>query len=773
MEADRLMNSFVRAEDLASEMTVVRNEFESGENNPQRVLRQRMQSTAYDWHNYGRTTIGNRSDIERVPIDRLKAFYRKFYRPDNVMVVIAGKFQPDEALSLVEKYFGALEAPPVPLDRTYTTEPAQDGERTVVLRRVGNVQHVGVQYHVPAAATREYAAMDMIASIYGTEPSGRLYQDLVVPEIASSVVAGSFALHDPGNIMFSATVPVEKSIESARQTLIQTVEGIAQKPVTTEELKRAQTQFTTSRERRAANSGAIAIELSEWAAQGDWRLYFLFRDYVESLTPEECTAAARKYLTRNNRTVGLFIPTEEAERVEIEAKPDLEELLADYKGREQIQAGEAFDPSPMAVEARTTRGKLKCGLDTAFLPKQTRGKTVSMRVSLRYGNEKSLQPYRDAIQFLPQMLMRGTKELDYQDLQDKLDELGSRVSPTGANGLLTVGIQTTREKLSELIPLVGEILREPRFDEEELEIMKRTSITGAESSLTEPQPLAIIAYQRALSPYGEEDIRYVPTIEEGIELLRTVSIDQLKDLHATQLNSQHGQIVAVGDFDPEEVAKLWDEALAGWTSDVEHTRIDTPAYMEAKGGMEIIETPDKANAVYYGGTQFKMRDDHPDYPALMVGNFVMGGGAMSSRVGVRVRQKEGLSYTVGSGLSSHPIDERTSLTLYAILNPENKSRLVAVMKDEISTLLKEGITEQELKDAKQSILQRSQVERTQDPTLTDILLGTIFAERDMSHFATMEQKISKLTVEEVNAALREYIKPEDFVIFMAGDFAAC
>ncbi|RMF40198.1 MAG: insulinase family protein, partial [Planctomycetota bacterium] len=315
LEADRLMNSFIRAEDLASEMTVVRNEFERGENNPRGVLMQRVQSVAYDWHNYGRSTIGNRSDIERVPIDRLKNFYRKFYRPDNVMVVVAGNFNPDTALELVGKYFGILQPPPTPLDTTYTTEPPQDGERTVALRRVGNTQYVAAAYHIPAGPHPDYAAMEMVAYIYGTEPSGRLYQDLVVPEIASSVFTMSMALHDPGLITFMAQVPTEKSLESARQTMLQSIESIAEKPITAEELQRAKTQFLKSRELRAANSRAIAIELSEWAAQGDWRLYFIFRDRIEALTPEQCTEVAARYLRRNNRTVGLFIPSETSERV--------------------------------------------------------------------------------------------------------------------------------------------------------------------------------------------------------------------------------------------------------------------------------------------------------------------------------------------------------------------------------------------------------------------------------------------------------------------------
>ncbi len=275
-EADRLLNSFVKAEDLASEMTVVRNEFESGENSPSRVLMQRVQAAAYEWHNYGRSTIGNRSDIERVPIDRLQAFYRKFYRPDNIMLVVAGKFDPDQCIKLIEKYFGGLKNPETPLDRTYTTEPAQDGERTVVLRRVGNSQLIDLAYHVPSGGDREYAAVEMLAYIYGAEPSGRLYKDLVLTELASSVNTYAMALHDPGLIMFGVQVSKEKSLEDARQAAINSIENVADKPITEDELNRARVQFLKDRELRAHDSKEIAIELSEWASQGDWRLYFLF-----------------------------------------------------------------------------------------------------------------------------------------------------------------------------------------------------------------------------------------------------------------------------------------------------------------------------------------------------------------------------------------------------------------------------------------------------------------------------------------------------------------
>ncbi|MGI9471466.1 MAG: M16 family metallopeptidase, partial [Rubripirellula sp.] len=373
LEADRLVNSKILGEDLASEMTVVRNEFESGENSPIRVMMQRMQAAAYEWHNYGQTTIGNRSDIERVPVVKLRQFYRKFYRPDNVMVVVAGKFDSEEALTYLNKYFGALKKPETPVDPTYTTEPAQDGERTVVVRRVGEIQLAGTAYHIPAGSHPDYAAAKALVYILGDEPSGRLYRNLVETEIASNVYALAYGFAEPGLFMSMAEVPGDGSIEQARMKLIDVMENsFVEEPVTEQELQRAVQQILKARELESSETDRIAVSLSDWAAQGDWRLYFLYRDEIEALTRDHVQEVAEKYFVRNNRTVGLFIPSEESDRVTIPESPNLAKLLDGYKGREAVAAGEQIDPSPMAIEERTLRGELTGGMQYAFLPKKTR-----------------------------------------------------------------------------------------------------------------------------------------------------------------------------------------------------------------------------------------------------------------------------------------------------------------------------------------------------------------------------------------------------------------
>src|SRR5215469_1804093 len=317
MEADRLMNSYVKQEDLLSEMTVVRNEFERGENSPQAILNQRVTAVAYEWHNYGKSTIGNRSDIERVPIKNLQAFYRKYYQPDNVMLIVAGNFDEEKALEYVQEYFGAIPAPKRKLDQTYTEEPPQDGERTVTLRRVGDVGLVQAAYHIPAGGHPDMAPLDVLSNILGQGPSSRLYKALVETKKASDVKAYVFPGHDPGLFEVEAEVRRDDSLEQARDILLATTEAVGEQGVSDEEVERARQQLLKDRVHVEADTSRLAVQLSDWAAQGDWRLWFLHRDRLEQVTADDVKRVAGEYLRRSNRTVGLFMPSEKAQRTPV------------------------------------------------------------------------------------------------------------------------------------------------------------------------------------------------------------------------------------------------------------------------------------------------------------------------------------------------------------------------------------------------------------------------------------------------------------------------
>jgi zinc protease len=193
-----MVNSKIAAEDLAKELGVVRNELEVGESSPALLLRERMMASAYLWHGYGRAPMGSRSDLEQVPPEALRAFYTRHYRPDNAIVALAGRFEEAKALALVQQYFGAVARPPTPLPHAYTVEPVQDGERTVVLRRRGDIALVGFAYHAVPAAHEDALALDAAVHALAAPASGRLYQALVPTGMASSVSGELLGLAEPG-----------------------------------------------------------------------------------------------------------------------------------------------------------------------------------------------------------------------------------------------------------------------------------------------------------------------------------------------------------------------------------------------------------------------------------------------------------------------------------------------------------------------------------------------------------------------------------------------
>ena len=296
LEADRMINSYIKAEDLESEMTVVRNEFESGEDSPTRVLMQRILSSAYLWHNYGKATIGARADLENVPVERLRAFYRKYYQPDNAVLMVAGKIDEPQTIKLVHEYFSPIPKPERVLFPTYTREPTQDGERMVTLRRTGDVQVVGMSYHIPPGSHPDYAAMSVLAELLTSEPSGRLYKALIETQKAAYQYGYAASLKEAGYAYFGAEVLKEKSAEEVAEIMRTTLDALKDNPPSAEEVDRAKKRLVKNVEMMFKDSRRVGLRMSEYIAQGDWRLAYIYRDALEAVSPEDVSRVARAYL---------------------------------------------------------------------------------------------------------------------------------------------------------------------------------------------------------------------------------------------------------------------------------------------------------------------------------------------------------------------------------------------------------------------------------------------------------------------------------------------
>lgn len=769
MEADRMVNSFIAQKDLDSEMTVVRNEFESGENNPIRVLWQRTMATAFEWHNYGKSTIGSRTDIENVSIDRLQAFYKKYYQPDNAVLVVAGKFEEAKTLAMVNDYFGVIPKPLREITESYTRDPIQDGERTVVVKRVGDVQWLSVLHKISSGTHPDYAPVSVLMEVLSNAPSGRIYKSLVDTKKATSIFSIPFQLKEPGATLVFAQVPKDKSIEDAKAAMLKTFNDLPSNPPTKEEVDRAKAALLKQIELNFNNPDRVGILMSEFVSMGDWRLFFLYRDQLEKVTPEDVLRVAKNYFKEDNRVVGMFIPVNEPSRAEIPAEPDVNALVKDYKGKAAVAEGEAFDPSPANIEARTVRATVPSGMKTAYLYKKTRGESVQARLTLRFGDEKSLQGKGTAGQYAARMLDKGTSKLTRQQIKDEFDRLKARVSFFGGATSTAVNIETTKPNLTEVIKLVEQILKDPSFPADEFEKLKSESIANIESQRSEPSSVAFSRMSKYTSPYPKGDPRYAETFDESIEAIKNLKLEDVKKFHKDFYGANNATLSIVGDFNADETSALITQAFGSWKSPANFKRLEA-RIKPVQAINEKIETPDKANAFMTAQYSWEIKDTNPDYPALVLGHYMLGGGT-ASRLFSRIRGKEGLSYGVGSNFFAGTLDNVGTFSAYAIYAPENGTKLEEAFKEEIQKAINEGFTEEEVTAAKSGWAQGNSINRAQDAAIAGTLNNYLFSGRDYKWDEELEKKIKALTVAEINAAMKKTLRYEDISIVMAGDFA--
>jgi zinc protease len=769
LEQDRMVNMTIDQKDLSTEMTVVRNEMESGENSPTNILRERVMSAAYNFHNYGKTVIGARTDVERVPASSLKVFYTKYYQPDDADLIIAGQFDESKALAMVAETIGSIPKPERVLAQPYTVEPTQEGERTVILRRVGSIQAVMAAYHIPAGLHPDMAPVDVMTQILGAPQTGRLYKALVDSQKAVAASMNADDQHDPGVAMAFVRLKPDQSIDDAQQILLKTVEGFASDPPTQEEVDRAKGRILKNTELAMTNSESMALQLGGYAGDGDWRAFFLDRDEVGKVTVADITRVAKAYLKSSNRTLGEFIPTAAPDRAEIPATPDGAARFNGYKGGTTIQQGEVFDPTPQNVEARVIRATLPNGLKLVMLPKKTRGGTVVAAINVRFGDEKSLFGKSTAGSMTGALLMRGTKNKNRQQIQDETDRLKAQISVNGAADSASANIRTLESTLGDSLRFARELLREPSFPESEFEQIRRQGIAGVESGKTEPITLAQLDMRRHLNAsYPRGDTRYEPTIDEQIEDLKKVTLDDVRQFYSKFYGAGEGEIVISGQFDPEQMKKLVTELFGDWKSASSYKRIDKP-YDKMAQFNDKIETPDKQNALFLAAMPMKMNDDDPDYAALTIAGAVFG-GSTNSRLFQRIRVKDGLSYGAGATFSIPTKDDGATLIGSAIAAPQNMPKVEADFNDELARALKDGFTADEVASAKKTWLDERSQSRTEDSSIAYTLMSRARWGRTLLWDAKLEAAVTALTAEQVSDAFKRHMDPAAVSIVKGGDF---
>jgi len=812
LETDRMVNVKFNKQILDTEMTVVRNELERGENNPASILGERVAATAYIWHNYGKSVIGSKDDLEGVPYTRPEAFYHKYYQPDNAVLVITGRIDESKTLQFVADSMGKLPRPTRKLEEMYTIEPAQDGERFVALRRVGTGQNVLVAYHVVAAGHPDSAALQVLAGIMngatggrggrgggrgrGGAPDpneGRLTKFVVDPELATSANMRFQALHDPGLAEISASLTQDQSPDAARDAIFKAIQDVIDNPPTAAEVERVRTQLLRNLENNLSNPQAIATgALNTAISQGDWRLMFLQHDRLKDIQPSDVVRVAKEYFKSSNRTVGYYIPDMNPDRTVVPATPDLEATLKNYKSTVAIVHAEAFDPTIANIESRVVRAKLANGMKLDILPKKTENNMVTGTIELRFGDAATLVGERQAAAFAGALLMSGTKEHTRSQLQDEFRKLNAQVTASGGGGVgfggggrggrgggaggggtistATANITAPAENFVAAMKLAVEILKEPAYPEEEFDRTRTQRVKALALPQTEPTPLAQEMLNRHLSPFQPGDVQYQPTRAEEKPEVEKVTLADVRKFHDDFYGANYGVMAVVGPVTAAEIQKAAGDLLGSWNTPKAYKPLIVP--FQSAGAMNRkIETPDKANAEFLGGERFRMSQNDPDYPAIVLASYMFG-EPITSRVSNRIRNREGLSYGANARIAVPNEGDSAMLSVTVSLNPAVGPKVEQCFFEELQKAYQDGFTAAEVAEAKKAVLESRLLNRSTDAALMAFLAQHEQIDRPLQWDAGVEAKIASLTADEVNAAFRKHIDPAGMTIVKAGDFAA-
>jgi zinc protease len=793
---------FTRA-DLDSEMTVVRNEFERAENDPGRVLGDRMRATAFSAHGYRHSILGAKSDVENVPLEALYTFYRKHYRPDNATLIVTGRFDEAAVKAKITTEFGAIAKPATALPATYTLDPVQDGERSVTLRRVGGLASTAVMYHMPAGGTREGVAARVLAEAI-KQRAGPLARGLVAQQLAVTEWAYYAATREPGFLTVGVGLPEKAEGTTDEQYNIKAISSAAALAKVVETFQPTEAEVQTARNTLLANTRdmlrdaeATGQALSDMVAMGDWRLLFGLRDALETLTADEVRSVARSYLVASNRTAGTYLPVAAGSAAQLARAPAMgipnaTQLVAARAINERASAekpvnlaatsttatsevvkADSFDITPAALVQRTQRAQLTVagapGLKLAVVPRAAKDDRVVGTLRLRWGTAESVKGSGALAPMIAPMLMEGTSALGEVQLKERLQALDARINFSSSAGFLNANLEFPAANTQAVLALLSQLLLDSKFAKPAFERNQRAMLASVQNIKADTNSVASNALERSYRPkslYGEGDPREVRAFPETEALIRQASADELRAYWQRFGSAQVGELVLLGPVALAPVQAQLQALWGDWASKEKHVpwvAEHTPPQAEKT---TVVALADKANASYLGRIAVAMNEADPDYAALFLGVQIL------SRQGLwqRVREKDGLSYGVSSNLNAPVQGNAASIDINASFAPQNAAKLRAAIREVLVEKRNQGFSSFEVNFAKSAIVARRAELRAQPVNAVGGIANNMRYDHPLDYGAQFDKAYQQLDTAAINAALRKHLDPDRLWEVVAGTF---
>lgn len=782
IESDRMRNSLLLKEDKEAEMTVVRNEFERGENNPSSILDKEIWATAYMAHPYHHSTIGWRSDIENMPIQVLKDFYDTFYWPDNATLTIIGDFQKDNLFKLVDKYFGKITKAPHQIPQPYTTEPEQLGPRRITIKKPGQVAMVTKAYKIPGRMHEDLPAIQVLSEILGSGASSVISKTFMDTGLASYGYAYASNFQDVGLFSVSLGFSPDKDIDVLDKQLEEMIKEVKKEGVTQEDVDRVVSKLNTQTILYRDGSGSIALELTEAIAGGDWTDYIKGSERLSQVTSADVKRVANAYLLEDQSTTGYFIPEQEGDVVPSETKasnfvtgdagklyfrdPSMGEAV-EGTGQSAVNVdishvASAYEAITPSTEGEKYTRKKIAGIDVVTAKTGAKG-FVTVAASLPITHYFTTGKNEMVPELTVEMLSKGTKNYDKFEFSEKLEKLGSDIRIFSDKNKVDISFKCLTTDVEVVVSLMAEELRRPLFDEKEFELLKQQKIDALKRGLTNPRTQGSIALSQSIYPAGHPNHQI--DIETTIEHVKSVSIQDLKEFHQKYFGTAGMHFVAVGDISLKALEPALKKHFSAWNGGVtSEATFRVPSATVA--ATKVVSIPKKPSAELFIGTYTGIEREDKDFLPLFLGTSVLGSG-FSGRLMQTVRDNEGLTYGIYAMHSGH--DKTGGFWLInASFNPDLVKRGLESTMVQVDKWINGGITAEELDFIKNNITGSFKVGMATTSGLARSLLSFLERGKAPEYLDQYPKDVEAVTLEEVNKAIEKYIDPEKLVIIKAG-----
>ena len=762
LEADRMRNLQLDEKSLASEMVVVRNEYERRENNPYATLQKKIFSSAYEKHPYHHPIIGWKRDIESITVEKLQAFYDTYYWPNNAVLTVIGGFDKASTLEAIKHYFGAIPRSPHSIPSVEIVEPEQKESRFVEAHRSGQVGAVMIANKAAEGTNDDWPALLLLCEILGADKIGRLYKALDDKGLASASYVFPRRLKDPGLIFFGATLTAETTHEQIQKILSDEIEKIAENGVSDEELAQAKSVYLTNLIYSKDGSFQIADLINDGIAIGDWKDYINFSKSIDQTTSEDLNRVALTYLKKEQQTIGWFIPT--STHLGQNSRP--ENLTAPYYFKEPYEKLDVWENEYKSEINFTPNIKevyiSKIHLVTVDIPID---QVVSFSGSISAGDQKSLEGNPIIADLTSSMLDKGTLSLDRFEITKLLNSLGIKIQFDSKSNALTFSGKFLKKDTEAFMKILADLLKNPRFDKEVFNNLKTQYHAYFLDLETSTEFKADTLLSQSL--YPKDHPNYQHSLAELQESLEAVTVEDLKAFHKKHYGNKQMKIVFAGDINSSLIQRSVRNYFSIWNSKED----DALKHFESTvAGPERINyfIPDKTSISVYMGARTFLKRDNPDYVSFSVANYILG-GSFNSRLMKSIRQEQGLTYSIHS-FHEGDIFDTGNWALEASFSPELLEQGIEATKKVIYNWNQLGVTEEEVVQAVETIKGKYLVGLSQTSTVARQIHSFMLRGFSPFYIDIYPKLLNMVSKNQVNNIIEKYFNPDSIVTVTSGTF---